>query len=362
MSHRSRPKRRMITALAAAAALTGILLAVPAPAGALGAWSTPTLVYSPTSVQTTGYAYAADLVPGSTDRAWTCHSRSSGTIRDDIFETKLSGGTLLSSTSVLAGTGTGWDSFHNCDPSVVAVDATIGGTAYHYAMFYTGNDQDCSCHNQVGVAFATTVDGPWTKYPTPVIAFDSAYPTSQWGVGQPSATSIDPAAGTVVLTWTSGYTANPADSRGNFAQVSFATGAPVVTSRHQIQTTGLTDLTGASDFLNNFDIVYSPQRDVFYLIREAHPYPTSAPDYISTAVQVASITGSALWSGSGSWTVLGTISSTQTGLPRNHNPGFARTVYGTLPDEASVRALVTTSSLDPNSLWTYRVWSTTATL
>ncbi|MFJ8895546.1 hypothetical protein ACIRCZ_13235 [Leifsonia sp. NPDC102414] len=348
----------------AAAVLIGMLVAVSVPttATAIGSWSTPSLVYTPTSVQTTGYSYAPDLIPGTTNRMWSCHSRTSGTVRDDIFETKLNGATLVSSASVLSGTGTGWDSFHNCDPSVVAVNATIAGTAFSYAMFYTGNDADCSCHNQIGVAFATSLDGPWTKYPSPVIAFDPAQPTTQWGAGQPSATSVDPAAGTVVLTWTSGYTSTPSDSKGNFAQISFATGAPVVSSRHQIQTTGLTDSTGAADYLNNFDIAYSPTRDVFFLIREAHPYPTSNPNYISSSVQVDSISGSAMWSGTGNWTVLSSIGSGVTGYARTHNPGFARTVYGTLPDESKLTALVTTSTLDPNSLWSYRVWSTTATL
>lgn len=336
-----------------------IAIAVPTTASAIGSWSTPSLVYTPTSIQTTGYSYAPAMIPGATDRLWTCHSRTSGTVRDDIFETTLNGGALVSSNSVLSGTGSGWDSFHNCDATVVAVDATIGGTSYSYAMFYTGNDADCSCHNQIGVAFATGLDGPWTKYPSPVIAFDSALPTTQWGVGQPSATSIDPSAGTVVLTWTSGYSTG---TSGNFAQVGFATGAPVVSSRHQIQTTGLTDSTGAADFLNNFDVAYSPSRDVFYMIREAHPYPTSSPDYISTSVQLDSIPGSAMWSGTGSWTVLGSIGSTVTGYPRTHNPGFARTAFGTLPDESRLSALVTTATLDPDSLWTYRVWSTAATL
>lgn len=331
-------------------------------ANAIGTWASPTLLYSPSYVQSQGYSYAADEIPGSPNRIWTCHSPSSGVIRDNIFETTLSGSTVTSSTSVLNGTGSGWDSYHDCDPSIVRVNETYAGTAYTYAMFYTGNDGNCSCHNQIGVAFATGLDGPWTKYPNPVVTFNSSYPTTQWGVGQPSATTVDAAAGTVVLTWTSGYTSDPADSLGNFAEVNFSSGAPALSSQHQIQTSGLTDLNGSSDFLNNFDIVYSPTRDLFYAVREAHPYPSSSPDYISTAIQVDSISGSAMWSGSGSWNVVANLGPSLTGYPRNHNPGIARTVYGTLPDESSITPLITTATLDPNSLWTYEIWSSSATL
>ncbi len=355
--------RRRLRALLALAAGAAIVATTAQSAGAIGTWSSPAVVYDPTTIQSTAYSYAPDLIPGTNDRAWSCHSRSSGTIRDDIFETKLSSsGAVLSSVSVLSGSGTGWDNYHNCDPSIVAVNATIGGTGYTYAMFYTGNDADCSCHNQVGVAFSNSLDGPWTKYSSPVVAFDSSKSTSLWGEGQPSATTINAAAGTVVLTWSSGYTSNPADTKAYFAQVSFATGAPVISSKHQIQTTGLTDLNGAQDYLNNFDIVYSTTRDAFYLIREAHPYPTSSPDYISTAVQVDSITGSSMWSGSGSWSVLSTIGSGVSSAARIHNPGFSRTVYGTLPNESSITALFTTAGLDPDSLWTYKFDKTTATL
>lgn len=359
MSKRTfRPKPWKILALVAIPFIVAAS-AMPAAANSINTWSTPTLEYDPTTVQNIAYSYAPDLIPGNgVDRLWSCQSRSSGTIRDNIFETTFNGATQVSSTSVLEGTGTGWDSFHNCDPSVVAVDATISGTNYHYAMFYTGNDKDCSCHNQVGVAFANSLDGPWAKYPSPVIAFDSSKSTSLWGEGQPSATTVNPSAGTVVLTWTSGYSSDPADSTGNFAEVSFASGVPVVSDRHTIQTTGLTNLNGAQDYLNNFDIVYSTTRDTFYMIREDHPYPTTSPNYISTAVQVDSIPSASLWSGFGSWKVLNNIDSSVISAPRIHNPGFSRTVYGTLPDEDSLTALFTTSNLDPNSLWTYKIWKT----
>jgi hypothetical protein len=68
---------------------------------------------------------------------------------------------------VLSGGGTAWDSFHVCDPSVVRVDVTYGGTPYSYAMFYLGNDADCSCHNQIGVALLDGTRRPMGQIPEP---------------------------------------------------------------------------------------------------------------------------------------------------------------------------------------------------
>jgi hypothetical protein len=108
--------------------------------------------------------------------------------------------------------------------------------------------------------------------------------------------------------------------------------------------------------------VYSWTRDTFYMVREAHPYPTTDPGYISSAVQLASLPGSSMWSGTGSWTVLDDLGSSLTGFDRTHNPGFGRTIYGTLPDESRLEVLFSTAHLDPGSLWSYKVYATSATL
>lgn len=340
--------------------VTGLLLSQPHAASGLGAWSTPVAVYAASSIQSPGYSYAPSAIAGSTERYYTCHSRSSGNVRDDVFLTKRTGGSVTSSGSVLTSAADGaWDDYHICDPSVIRVNALYNGVSYTYAMFYLGNDENCSCHNQVGVAYANNLDGPWTRYPNPVVAFASGEPASAWGAGQPSATTINPNDGTAVLTWTEGYSSDV----GKMAMVDLDGGSPVVTGVHNIPSAGLVDANGAPDSrLNNFDIVYSTTRDRFYMVREMHPYPTTSPNYISTSVQVLSIPGSNMWGGTGSWTVEGEIGSSLTGAARTHNPGFLRTEYGTLPNESEITVVYTTASLDPNSLWTYAISRTTAAL
>jgi hypothetical protein len=322
-----------------AAVLTVMLLLPMSSAhAAIGPWSTPVRLYAAGDLQGTGYAYAPSAVAGSPLRLFTCHSRASGTIRDDIFLT-----TSTFSRSVLRGSGSGWDHFHNCDPSVVRVNVPYNGHTYSYAMFYLGNDVDASAHNAIGVAVSDTLEGPWVKLPNPVVPFTGTSP-DQWGAGQPTATTIDPNAGTVVLAWTEGY---PSGTVGRAAQVSFATGAPVLSHQRQLPATGLTDSTGAPDWLNNFDLAYSPQRDRFYLVREGHPYPSSNPNYISDRVQVASISGTDFWNATGGWTVEGWITGATTGKARTHNAGLLRSIYGTLPDESQITVVYTSADLDP---------------
>jgi hypothetical protein len=357
-SHRT--IRSIIFSATAVVALASAGAIASAPATAVGSWSAPTYIYAASSIQSQGYSYAPSAIAGSPDFTYTCHSRSSGTVRDDIFLTSRSGGSVTSSVSVLAGTGSGWDGFHNCDPSVIRVNSTVSGHTYSYAMFYLGNDADCSCHNQVGIAYADSLTGPWTKSGSPVVTFNSSAPTSDWGAGQPTATTIDASAGTAVLAWTEGYTSTGTVAK--MAQVSLGSGTPSLSSVHTIPTSGLTDANGSADYANNFDLVYSPQRDRFYVVRELHPYPASSPNYISTAVQVDSISGSNLWGGTGSWTVESMIGSSVSGKARTHNPGFLRTIYGTLPDESHISVRYTTANLDPGALWTYAVYESTATL
>ena len=358
MSSRAR-KALVLGAFLVLTSAVAASLAISSPAQGTGQWSTPTLIYDPVSVQTQAYSYAPSAIAGDPDRTYTCHSRGSGQIHDEVFLTKRTGGAVKSSVSVLSGSS-GWDSFHNCDPNVVQVNTTMSGHTYTYAMFYRGNDADCACHNQIGVAYGDSLDGPWVKSATPAVAFASGAPISDWGVGEPSATTVNASAGTAVLTWTEKYSATGTVAR--MAQVNVSSGTPVLSAVHALSTAGLTDTNSTSDYLNNFDIAYSPQRDRFFAVRETHPYPSDTPNNESTAVQVVSIAGSDMWAGTGAWTVEGGFGAPLTGKARNHNPGLVRTAFGTLPDEAQVTVRFTEADAGSNSLWTDKIWETSATI
>jgi hypothetical protein len=118
------------------------------------------------------------------------------------------------------------------------------------------------------------------------------------------------------------------------------------------------------DVLHNFDVAFDVRRDRFYVAREAAPYPSTAPSYISSSVEVDSMAAADLWSGTGAWRVEGRITPAVTHLPRNHNPGILRTVDGTLPSGGGLGVVVTgaVTGAFPAVLSSYDLWTVTKRL
>jgi hypothetical protein len=350
---------RIRTALYAATTAVTLALIPSAAAAAPGdpgfRWDTGSLreVYNPPAGR---YAYAPSVLDaGGTRWIWTCHNDEYRVIKDHIYETKIVDGRVVSSRSVLRATPGAWDSFHVCDPSVVAGRFSYQGRRYGYAMFYLGNDLDASAHNQIGVALAEEPGGPWVKLPAPIVTFDR---TDQWGAGQPSAVSTDPATGRVMLFYTQGDTSTRAYRR----TVDLAhADKPVVSDPVLITTAGLTGHDGGPDWLNGFDVALDRARGRVVVVREQHPYPPEGdnPWWIGSSVQVASMSVKDLMTGRGVWTVEGDVNQRLTTFPRNHNAGLARTRAGWLPDRDAVEVVFTDSCAGPtcDSLFDYDLWS-----
>jgi len=353
-------KRKRLLALLTLLSL--LFAAAPLPS-AFGAalWDAGSLakVYDPPG-QT--YAYApAVLREGTTEHLFTCHNAEDGVIKDHIYYTRIVDGVVAESRSVLqAGPAGAWDSFHVCDPAVVAGKFQYEGNVYDYAMFYLGNDLNASAHNQIGVAFADALGGPWVKYPEPIVTHPN---DGYWGAGQPAVTSID-GQGWLMLFFTRGDAQATAGYRVEVRLGDMS--APVVGAPLRLTNAGLANLNGDPDFLNNFDIAYDPSRDRFYAVREMHPYPTGEPSYIASAQQIVSISGGSVWGGGGEWRVEGTLNAAVTGFARNHNAGLLRTPYGTLPSPNAIDVYFTDSDAAPalvgRAEYTYDVWRISAAL
>lgn len=310
------------------------------------------------------YEYAPSVIEeDGVEHLWSCQNAQAGVIRDHIFYTKRVQGVVVENRVVLAGGPAGaWDSFHTCDPSVLKSRVVYDGITYAYVMFYLGNDVNASRHNQIGVAFARRIGGPWKKYPAPIVTSADLH---AWGVGQPSATSID-GRGRILLFYTQGDKFGAGAFRrdlhlGNMAH-------PIIGDAVPVTTAGLTGTHGATDWLNNFDIAYDPSRDRFFAVREQHPYSTTHPRYIGASLQVVSIDGASIWNGGGQWRVEGAITPDLTGFPRNHNGGFQRTPAGTLPHPHQISVVFSRSCADTGEFicatpeWSYNLWEITGTL
>ncbi|KAH3761011.1 carbohydrate-binding protein [Pelomyxa schiedti] len=247
---------------------------------------------------------------------------------------------------------------HVCDPAILAGKFTFTGEAFVYVMFFTGEDIEG------GPNSANDLMGPWTMLPTPII---SAPGNSAWGVGQPSATSVD-GQGKLLLFYSRGTT-NETSTRYQYMDLSVVD-SPIVFNDSAVPLGGLVTSDGTVDSTNHDNsITYDAPTDTFWMARVAHPFPASCPDFISSSLQLYSIPGSGMWEGTGKWTLHAQY--TQPPLPwdRLFDPGLIQGVYGTSVFDSPSSILASVSwECDPNSpdplnwLWNYRIQEVTGTM
>jgi len=300
------------------------------------------------------YNYAPSSIiseDGTVESHFYCSNKDAGQVYDHIYLRQRINGVWQPKTLVLSPSATGWDLEHTCDPSVIKGEFNYNGTTYQWAMFYLGCDVTTCKHNQIGVAFANNLTGPWVKWDgNPIIPFTSY---SWWGVGQQSATSID-GAGRMLLFYTRGDYGGTRMLRQELDLSDMS--SPVIGNAVRLPEAGLTSRDGSKAIFHNANLVYDPDRDKFFVSRPTHPVgPPDLP--FCEQLQIACIDGDYIWAGFGSWDVLGHIDSSQSGFPRNHNCGIMRTPYGYLPDFDSIRVIFAVSQESPDWLWTHRLHS-----
>lgn len=311
------------------------------------------------------YRYApSGIQVGDSRYIFHCGNLVSGNVTDYIMmrkESLINGNWVFNSESVALSPGAAgsWDGRHTCDPSITRGNFGYAGTTYQYAMFYTGFDHDGGGINQIGLALANSVEGPWVKVTVnqPLINVPPGE-TNAWGAGQPSATSVD--GGTVMLVYTR---TRPGQIPFTYRQVldlSVADAPVVIHPEMALTRAGLTQLDGTFDPSNHGgEVAYDPERDRFWIIRSMHPFAEDNPNFIAPALQIASIPAAHVWGGGGTWEVLEELRADEMGTDRVFDGGFLRNEWGQLYDTAVVQAmpsvalsLATTGN--PVSEWTYR--------
>ena len=256
-------------------------------------------------------------------------------------------------TLVLSPTAGSWDSVHTCDPSVIKGKFKYKGETYSYLMAYLGCSTTNNQDNKIGLAVAMTPGGPFTKVgDKPFIDFerDASADTFQWGVGQPSLVSRDKG-GKVWLFYTRGdkYGTATYVEEWNLSDL----GSPICErSAVKLSESGLVDLNGGADLINNADFAFDPTSKIFYASSDCHPNPSDAPDFISSDFRVTSFTGSF---SVGQWKTVGQAGASATGAARNHNTGIVRSEYGHLADPRVLCVYYTVSVTGSQSLWSYRL-------
>lgn len=304
------------------------------------------------------YSYAPSIVSlGDQRYVWTCHNHDPFIVRDDIVMTKWKAGHLVEDRSVLTHSFFGWDRVHICDPSVMHSEIVFNGTAYHWVMFFLGNNVDRSAQNQIGVAFAQTIEGPWEKLLQPVIPHAD---DGRWGVGQPSAVPLDGKGKFLVV-----YQ----EDRLRAAIVDLSDLNHIaIDSSVAVSTQGLERLSSRKPSVGNIDIAYGPNHKRIYAVGDIRTGEKRYPSFITSRLAVLSIDADDLARGRGLWRVESTIGPELTGFPRNHNAGLVRDADGNLAGDRLrvifTRSCVVGSKLpcqaDTRAEWTYDLWEIAA--
>lgn len=227
----------------------------------------------------------------------------------DVAARKVVGETV----KVIAPSESGWDSYHTCDPSVVAGKFSSNGVAYAYALYYTATER-AGIENHIGVAFSNDLL-TWVKYPDYVIQPESLSGKS-YGAGQSSVVNRD---GTVFLFYLD-------RSRGVQKMLFRTTQDGVHFSDAQL--TSMKGLEGLSIDAPAF--AYDSELNKWFMTtgifegsrpcggRPARfPY-TSVHTYTTDDFQT------------GDWKEIGSIGGGEHNLIMNHNPEFLTDVYGNL--------------------------------
>ncbi|MBP3482721.1 MAG: sugar-binding protein [Alistipes sp.] len=318
------------------------------------------------------YAYCPSVMTAEdgTTHVWFCGNPTENVFVDNIYHLTIAAdGTVSEPESVLQPSGAGtWDSQHVCDPSVVKGEFLCDGHTYSYAMFYLGSSVEYY-YNEIGVAFADDPNAAtWVKYGKQLVTKTWSEEGEQvlgggkaWGVGQPSAFSVDGRGG-VILTYTVG---DRDGTRVVWRQCNLSDMShPDTGAAKRMTANGFGNLSGAADYTRNMDFMYDAVGRTVYAVRPLNPCPTTYPSYIGSAVEVASIPYGDFRNGTGKWTPLVRVNSVQTGFPRTHNAALERDAYGRAASREKIGVYYTVSRAEPlvsatygnHAEWSYAIW------
>lgn len=305
------------------------------------------------------YSYCPSVMDNGdgTAHIWFCGNPTKYQFVDNIFHLYAEDGfSYVSAESVLQPTPGTWDSFHCCDPSVIKGEFRMGGNTYAYALFYLGIDTGDCFGNEIGVAFSNDPNSKtWVKYPSALIDFPGAEHSKYWGVGQPSAISLD-RKGKVLLTYTRGYSGGTSIlfreiDMSDMSDIKFGEAKTVPSSM---------DVA----CMRNADFAVDEANNKILAVIEGGS-SASYPTFIASSVSVHYADFDAFLAGNCKWKTYGTVTSAISGFPRNHNAAFRRDAYGYIPNYKEFTVYFTVSKAAPEvstancAEWTYNIYKTT---
>ncbi len=326
------------------------------------------------------YRYCPSVVDiDGVRHAFYCRNSTAYETVDSIYHATVSpSGALADETVVLSPAdpnGEAWDSYHVCDPSVVAGRFWYNGRHYRYLMAYLGvkgrpgdsaSDGYKCINNKVGFAVSDSLAGGWVR-----MGANCAVKTehaNSWGVGQPSLVSLD-GAGKVALFYAGDYGTRMLELDFSNAD---ATAASLAVRNGGagtfVSTDGISDLKGTASSgmtITNGDFAWDRRTGCLYLSADTPDSPDSWYDdggcyiFVTKSVTVyrahlgtlsTSRIASAKWEKTCRIVPSDLDANFGTAF-RIHNSGFLRNGRGGLVEKTTFASLAHCRS---NALYTYR--------
>lgn len=315
------------------------------------------------------------FVENNTKHIYYCSNQIEGNVTDYVAYRR---GTLVDNKMVytstenmsylLGPTKDTWDSRHTCDPSVIKGEFKLGDETYSYLMAYLGCLTSDSTKNEVGIAYSKSPNGPWIKYDkNPIVPYDRE--NAAWGTGQPCLVSVDKK-GTVCIFYTVGnkYATYSEVREYDLSDLN----NPILKRTKKLPLYGLI----GDAVINNADFAYDEENKKILMIKGRLPNGSDGktPNFIADKLDVYYLDDSEsknkfdeVFKGNNAkdWIKLGTIDSSLTGFPRNHNSCFVTDAYGSLVEQDRIETCFSVSEYS-DSIWgylsTYRLYSTSIEL
>ncbi len=293
------------------------------------------------------YTYAPSPVElkDGTQLVFFCQNENPFTVIDSIFlaEGKTPpGGKQLRwkrPKLVLSPPKRGWDNVHICDPDVRMLAGVYNGKSFSWVMTYLGVAQkDCN-NNEIGLAFAKTPAGPWTKFDAnPIVkAPDPAY----WGAGQTS--SIVTGEASMDMYYTK---ATAQGSRVYRRSVDFQKDGTVKIGEEAM----------IPGLRRNASVARSEKFYYAAMPLEGHAPGTEPP--VSKSLALVRIPASEdITNPSARWEEIGQITPQDTNSPRNHNAGLLTDPRGWIKDDNTITVYFSVGKEGDGWLWTYTLYS-----
>lgn len=255
---------------------------------------------------------------------------------------------------ILKGSDSSWDKYI-FSPSVIKGEFKKGAETYNYLLAYGGRKTSNDIANQIGIAYAKELTGPWIKHPEPLIKYDAGIYGDEYGAGAPSLVSYDKK-GKVRIFYSYAET-NLANERVLDADLSDLNNIILDKGTRQISVDGLRDNADMT-ILANADFALD-ENDTLYVVRDVYPLSSNIPGN-ATSLQVAKANVKILNDFVNySWEVIETFNSSNTidfddpesmGWDEIYSAAFVRDSYGYISSTQDKLEYIYSTSDEPEDI------------